>query len=56
MKATGNDGERAIAFNEAYRMLRQRISAFVELPPASLDRVSLQGQVDAIETDAVASA
>jgi len=56
VKATGNDGERAVAFNEAYRMLRQRISTFVELPIASLDRVSLQSQVDAIETDAVASA
>jgi len=33
---------------EAYRTLRHRLSAFVALPVASLDRISLQRQVDAI--------
>lgn len=38
----GNEAERRLAFAETYRMLRNRIGAFVNLPVASLDRLSLQ--------------
>jgi protein-tyrosine-phosphatase len=38
----GNEAEKRLAFAETYRMLRNRISAFVSLPMASLDRLSLQ--------------
>ncbi|WP_126974551.1 arsenate reductase ArsC [Frigidibacter oleivorans] len=46
--ATGNDAERHLAFSETYRMLRNRISIFVNLPLGSLDRLSLQKQLDDI--------
>lgn len=45
---TGRTAEIAAAFNEAYRMLNNRISIFVSLPLASLDRLSLQKRLDAI--------
>lgn len=38
----GTEAERRLAFADSYRMLRNRISAFVNLPVASLDRLSLQ--------------
>jgi protein-tyrosine-phosphatase len=38
----GNEAERRLAFADTYRMLRNRISAFVNLPVSSLDRLSLQ--------------
>lgn len=50
VKATGTDTEKALVFAQTYGALRQRISAFVELPFASLDRLSLQSRVDAIDT------
>jgi protein-tyrosine-phosphatase len=37
-----SEAERRLAFADAYRMLRNRITAFVSLPVASLDRLSLQ--------------
>jgi protein-tyrosine-phosphatase len=40
--AEGTEAERRLAFSEAFRMLSARISAFVNLPMASLDRLSLQ--------------
>lgn len=40
--AEGNEAEKRLAFAETYRMLRNRISAFVNLPMKSLDRLSLQ--------------
>ncbi len=46
--ATGNDAERRLAFADAYRMLSQRISIFVNLPFASLDRLALQKRLDTI--------
>lgn len=46
--ATGGDAEIAAAFNEAYRMLYNRISIFTSLPFASLDRLALQRRLDAI--------
>jgi arsenate reductase (thioredoxin) len=44
----GSDAEKAIAFADAYRMLNSRISIFVNLPIASLDRLSLQNRLDSI--------
>ena len=44
----GTDVEKRVAFNEAYRMLKNRISIFVNLPLASLDRLSLKGHLDKI--------
>ncbi len=40
--ATGSPTEIALAFNEAYRMLHQRIGAFAALPIRSLDELSLR--------------
>lgn len=51
VKATGTDAEKALAFAQTYAALRHRIMAFVELPFASLSRMSLQSRVDAIGTD-----
>ncbi len=44
-EAQGRDAEIALAFGEAYRMLAQRIGAFVSLPLASLDNISLQNKL-----------
>jgi arsenate reductase (thioredoxin) len=44
----GSPAEIAAAFAEAYRMLNNRISAFVNLPIASLDRLKLKAQLDRI--------
>ena len=46
--ATGTEAEIAFAFSDAYRMLRNRISIFVNLPIAQLDRLSLQKELDRI--------
>jgi len=46
--ATGTEVERRLAFSETYRMLRNRIQAFVNLPIASLDRMSLTQKLRAI--------
>lgn len=46
--AEGTEAERRLAFAEAYRMLKNRISAFVNLPISSLDRLSLKTKLDAI--------
>lgn len=46
--AEGNESERRLAFAEAYRMLNNRLSIFVNLPIASLDRISLQRRLDDI--------
>jgi arsenate reductase len=43
--AEGTDAERHLAFAEAYRQLSNRISAFLSLPLASIDRMSLQGRL-----------
>jgi arsenate reductase len=47
-KATGTEAEIAVAFNNAYRMLYQRIAVFTALPIEKLDRLSLQGKLDEI--------
>ena len=46
--AEGNDAERRLAFAETYRMLRNRISIFVNLPMATLDQISLQKRLNDI--------
>jgi protein-tyrosine-phosphatase len=46
--ATGSPAEIGLAFSEAYRMLANRIEVFVNLPLASLDRLSLQRRLDDI--------
>ena len=46
--AKGSDTERALAFADAYRMLYNRISLFLALPLASLDKLSLQHRLDEI--------
>lgn len=44
----GTDAEKAVAFADVHRMLHQRISIFVNLPLASLDRLSLQKRLHEI--------
>lgn len=46
--AEGNEAERRYAFANTYRMMRHRIGAFVNLPLASLDRLSQQRRIDSI--------
>jgi protein-tyrosine-phosphatase len=46
--AEGLEAERRLAFAEAYRMLNNRIAAFISLPIDSLDRLSLKNRLDAI--------
>ncbi|MGH8607571.1 MAG: arsenate reductase ArsC [Gammaproteobacteria bacterium] len=46
--AEGSEIEKRLAFADAYRMLTQRISIFVNLPMASLDKISLQKRLDEI--------
>ena len=52
VKATGTEAEKGLVFIQTYSALRRRIAAFVELPFAELNRISLQSRVDAIGTDA----
>jgi hypothetical protein len=47
--------EKALAFADTYRMLSSRISVFVSLPIASLDRLSLQRRLNAIGNSANSS-
>jgi protein-tyrosine-phosphatase len=44
----GSDAETAVVFADAYRMLNNRISLFVNLPIRGLDRLSLQKRLDRI--------
>jgi len=53
--AEGTDAEKALAFADAYRMLHSRISIFVNLPIASLDRLSLKHRLDSIGQNEPAS-
>jgi protein-tyrosine-phosphatase len=43
--AQGNPAEIALAFNETYRMLDERIGAFVALPIRALDKLTLQMRI-----------
>ena len=47
-EAQGAPAEIALAFNDAYRMLSQRIGIFVALPIAALDRLTLTGVPEAL--------
>lgn len=44
----GSDADKALAFAEAYRQLSNRISIFVNLPIASLDRLALSERLASI--------
>lgn len=46
--AEGSEAVIAQAFADAYRMLQNRISVFVNLPMSSVDRLSLQKRLDDI--------
>jgi arsenate reductase len=46
--ATGNEAEIRLAFADAFRMLNQRISIFVNLPLESLDHMALQQRLSGI--------
>jgi arsenate reductase len=46
VKAEGTEAERMLAFQHAFGMLRNRITAFAALPLATLDRISLQHALD----------
>ena len=49
--AEGTEAERHLAFDQAYRMLSNRISIFTSLPMASIDRLSLQHRLAEIGRD-----
>lgn len=46
----GTEPEKALAFADTYRMLSHRISIFVNLPMASLDKLALQKRLTDIGT------
>lgn len=48
VKATGTEAEKRLAFHQTFGAMFNRIRAFTALPLASLDRVSLQREVDEI--------
>jgi len=48
VREEGNETEKRLAFSEAYRMLRNRISIFVNLPIGTLDKYALQKRLDEI--------
>jgi protein-tyrosine-phosphatase len=47
-EATGSPADVALAFADAYRMMNNRITLFMNLPLASLDRLSLQRRLEQI--------
>ncbi|HEY0648829.1 arsenate reductase ArsC [Phenylobacterium sp.] len=51
-RATGNEAEIGLAFADTYRMLNNRISIFLNLPLAKLDKLSLQRKLDEIGASA----
>lgn len=48
VKAEGTVAQKQLAFQQAYGLLRNRITAFASLPFETLDRISLQHKVDDI--------
>ena len=50
-KAEGTDAELHLAFADAYRMLNNRISLFINLPMDTLDHLALQHHLDEIGRD-----
>lgn len=53
---SGSEAEKRFAFADTHRMLFQRISIFVSLPLASLDKLSLQKYLDDIGQSATSIA
>ena len=51
-RVEGNESEHQVAFNEAFRMLNNRISIFMNLPMSSLDKLSLQEKLNDIGSSA----
>jgi arsenate reductase len=49
VKQEGTEAERRLAIADAYRMLHQRISIMMNLPIASLDKLSLKQKLDDID-------
>ena len=47
-RAEGSDAEIGLAFADAYRMMNNRITLFLNLPLATLDRLSLQRRLEEI--------
>ncbi|MDV4146501.1 MULTISPECIES: arsenate reductase ArsC [Shimia] len=54
-QAIGSEAEKRVAFTETYRMLRNRISIFTNLPLDTLDRFALQERLDEIGKDTALS-
>ena len=57
--ATGNEAEVRLAFADAFRMLNQRITIFVNLPHDSLDHLAMEQRLSAIgkkESDTASAA
>ena len=50
-RVEGSEAEKRVAFTETYRMLRNRISIFTNLPLDALDRFALQARLDDIGKD-----
>lgn len=50
--AEGTEAEQHLAFADAYRMLERRISIFMNLPMATLDRMTLQDKLSDIGKEA----
>ena len=48
----GTEPEKRLAFADAYRMLANRISIFVNLPISSIDNLVLQERLDRIGSGA----
>jgi arsenate reductase len=46
VKVEGSDAEKSLAFHQTYGALRTRMTGFIHLPIASLNRISLQKAVD----------
>jgi len=51
VKADGTEAEKKLAYQQAYGILKNRISAFTSLPVETLDRASLQARIDEIGAD-----
>ena len=48
VQVKGTEAEVRLAFAESYRMLKNRITSFINLPVASLDRLRLQKDIETI--------
>lgn len=55
VRATGDEAARARVFEDTYRVLRGRLSSFVDLPFTGLDRLSLQRRLDVLGQESAAT-